>query len=259
MASIKPVVSLRNLQATRLSPLFIPVCFGAIMLFSFLLMIAIDKNQGLKEQVNILKANKANATGSVSDQAAAPAPTANANSGKILALSDSDHVLGDRNAPILLVEYSDMECPYCKLFNETAAKLAKNGKVAWVYRHFPLSFHANAQVKAESAECVAEQKGSEAFFSYLTDVMTTSDVGAGFRTEQLYASAAKVGVNQDQFKQCIDSHRMSSRVSRDSKDGSSAGVNGTPGSYLVKKDGTQKFVNGALPYDSLVAMIDTLK
>lgn len=82
----------------------------------------------------------------------------------------SDHILGDINADILIVEYSDLECPYCARFHTTVKDIiAQYGtKVAWVYRHFPLDgIHPNARAKAEASECVASLGGNDAFWKYV--------------------------------------------------------------------------------------------
>lgn len=83
-------------------------------------------------------------------------------------ITGDDHYSGAKGAEIVIVEYADMECPYCAAVHPTLEKIMKDydGKVAWVFRHFPLSIHANAQVKAEAAECAWAQGGDEAFFKY---------------------------------------------------------------------------------------------
>lgn len=77
-----------------------------------------------------------------------------------------DHVLGDANAPITIIEYSDLECPFCIRFHTTQETIMKEyaGKVKWVHRHFPLDFHANAKPYAYAAECAAEVGGNDAFW-----------------------------------------------------------------------------------------------
>lgn len=81
------------------------------------------------------------------------------------AVTDADHKNGNKDADIILVEYSDLECPYCASFHATGTKLTKVDNVLWVFRHFPLrQAHPEAQKMAEAAECAASQKGDEAFW-----------------------------------------------------------------------------------------------
>lgn len=91
------------------------------------------------------------------------------------ALTDKDHVKGNRNAKVVLVEYSDYECPFCERFHPTIVKISEEYKndVAWAFRHFPLSFHPYAQKSAEAAECVAKLEGNDAFWEY-TDMLFAS-------------------------------------------------------------------------------------
>ena len=77
-------------------------------------------------------------------------------------LVDDDDFKGDEDAPVTIVEWSDFECPFCtRFYTETLGKLEEKyintGKVKFVYRDFPLGFHANAQKAAEAAECAGEQ------------------------------------------------------------------------------------------------------
>lgn len=88
--------------------------------------------------------------------------------GKMLAVDATDHVRGNRDAKFMIVEYSDFECPYCQMHHDTMkALIEKHDNVAWTYRHFPLvSIHDGAQLKAEAAECIAQEKGEDAFWKY---------------------------------------------------------------------------------------------
>ena len=76
-----------------------------------------------------------------------------------LTITSSDHVNGDSSASIMIVTYSDFQSPYCSRFDSTMQQIMKeySGKVKWVYRYFPLSFHDQAQNAAEAAECASEQ------------------------------------------------------------------------------------------------------
>lgn len=84
-------------------------------------------------------------------------------------LSPTDHVLGDINAAVTVIEYSDLECPFCIRFHTVQETIMKEyaGRVKWVHRHFPLDFHANAKPYAYAAECAAEVGGNDAFWKMI--------------------------------------------------------------------------------------------
>ncbi len=91
-------------------------------------------------------------------------------------VTEKDHVFGNRGAELMIVEYSDPECPFCKRFHETMAQVmseyGKQGKVAWVYRHFPLdAIHSKARKEAEAMECAGELGGNDKFWAYLNKLM----------------------------------------------------------------------------------------
>ena len=105
--------------------------------------------------------------------ATAPQPQAVAeNTGgleKLASITSTDHIRGNPNAPVKIVEYSDMECPFCKRFHSTMQQAmdeyGKDGRVAWVYRHFPLdSIHSKARTEAVASECAGEFGGSDEFW-----------------------------------------------------------------------------------------------
>jgi protein-disulfide isomerase len=88
-------------------------------------------------------------------------------------ISEKDHVRGDRDAQIVLIEYSDFQCPFCSRFHPTAQQVVEefNGQVMWVYRHFPLdSIHPVARKAAEASECVAELGGNDAFWNFVDTI-----------------------------------------------------------------------------------------
>lgn len=91
--------------------------------------------------------------------------------GEVVGYQEGDHIIGDPNAPIVIVEFSDLECPYCKKFGETMKEIVaeSNGQVAWVYRHWIVHTQPgqNALPKAAAAECVAKLKGEDAFWQYV--------------------------------------------------------------------------------------------
>jgi len=82
--------------------------------------------------------------------------------------AQTDHWRGNKNARYVLIEYSDFQCPFCQRFHPTVEQFLKENSndVAWVYRHFPLSFHQKAEKAAEGAECAFEQKGNKGFWDF---------------------------------------------------------------------------------------------
>ncbi|KKU03398.1 MAG: Periplasmic thiol:disulfide interchange protein DsbA [Candidatus Amesbacteria bacterium GW2011_GWB1_47_26] len=188
------------------------------------------------------------------------APQGFGNADGVEKLKEEDHVRGDRNARVLLIEYSDLECPFCKSFHSTAQKIVDtyNGQVAWVFRHFPLSFHANAQKEAEATECANELGGNDAFWKYADALFerTTSN-GTGFALDKLVPLAKEIGLNENSFKNCLDSGKYTKHVADDIAAGSQAGVTGTPGNILLDtKTGQTKLIPGALPFDQFKTAID---
>ena len=87
--------------------------------------------------------------------------------GEVPLYQEGDHIVGNPNAPILVIEYSDLECPYCKRFGATMKEVVaeSNGNVAWIYRHWVV--HPTALPKTAASECVSKLKGSEAFWKYI--------------------------------------------------------------------------------------------
>ena len=174
-----------------------------------------------------------------------------------------DHVYGDRNAPVTLIEYSDFECPYCKRFHATAKQLVdrSNSRVNWVYRHFPLDSHnPGAQKQAEAVECAAELGGNEAFWKYTDTIYErTRSGGKGFPIENLVPLAAEIRLDQGVFRACLDSGKYARKVQQQMRDGERAGVNGTPGNILLNtRTGQALALMGAYPYERLHEAAESL-
>jgi len=87
--------------------------------------------------------------------------------GEVESYKEGDHIMGDPDAEITIIEYSDLECPYCKKLSNTLKEIVdeSDGSVSWIYRHWII--HQNAIAKAAAAECVAEIKGNDAFWKYI--------------------------------------------------------------------------------------------
>ena len=175
-------------------------------------------------------------------------------------VTDADHIRGNKNAKVTLLEYSDFECPFCQRFHPVTQELLKTygDKIRLVYRHFPLSFHQNAQKEAEASECIAELGGQDAFWKYTDAIFErTTANGTGFALEKLGPLAAELGVNQTEFQTCLDSGKYEKLVKDQIADGTAAGVNGTPSSFIINSKGESQLIVGAQPIDAFKTAIDS--
>jgi protein-disulfide isomerase len=190
------------------------------------------------------------------------APVAAADLSNINPLSADDHVLGDPNASIVLVEYSDFDCPFCKSFHETMNRIVEEygaqSKVSWAYRHFPItSRHPNAARVAEASECVAELGGNEAFWTFSDLVFGERDTNEPTNIVRLEEFAQTAGVDEAAFTSCLESGRHKDKVQEDLDNAMAIGANGTP--YTVVMVGDQLGeINGAQPYSVVKGVIENL-
>lgn len=178
------------------------------------------------------------------------APSAPPAAAKASDLVDDDAFKGDADAPVTIVEFSDFECPFCARFyqqtlNQIDEQYIKTGKVKFVYRDFPLSFHPNAQKAAEASECAGEQDK----FWEMHDQLFESGVSGGVSSFKQFA--ADIGLDTDDFNTCLDSGAMASEVQKDMRDGTAAGIRGTPG-FVVNG----QLISGAQPFSVFQQIID---
>ena len=174
-----------------------------------------------------------------------------------------DHIFGNPDAEITLIEYSDFECPFCKRFHPTAKKIVEvyEGKVNWVYRHFPLGFHNPlAQKEAEATECANELGGNDIFWKYADLIYErTNSNGNGLPVTSLAPLAQEIGLDEEKFTECLESGRYTERVQEDFQEGSKIGITGTPGNiFLHNKTGETVLKSGAYPFDELKIIIDKM-
>lgn len=144
-------------------------------------------------------------------------------------------VLGNPNAPVTLVEFSDFQCPFCQRFfsqsyQQLKAKYVDTGKVKVVFRHFPLPIHQNAEKAAEAGECAARQGKFEAYHDTLFTKGQADGTGLALADLKTYAS--DLGLDVGRFNACLDNGEAAAAVAQDFRDGQVAGVNGTPSFVL---------------------------
>ncbi len=184
--------------------------------------------------------------------------------------TSTDHILGSLNASVIMVEYSDLECPYCQIFHETAHtlldKYGKDGTFAWIYRHFPLpENHPKAPKESEGSECAYEQGGNDVFWKFIDKVYATTGTGNAldigvyntpkqipigedgkpWYTEkkprsltdagQLTDIAVSLGLNKIAFESCIKSGKYKAKVDQQHDEAALAGGHGTPFNVFILK------------------------
>ena len=178
------------------------------------------------------------------------------------AVSSSDHILGSMSAKIVIVEYSDLECPFCKVFHNTMHQVVKNsgGKVAWVYRHYPIpQLHPKAFHEAEATECAHEQGGNDAFWKDTDRLFEITQSNDRLDVSELPKIAEYVGLNVASFNSCLESGKTKAKVQADVDDGMKAGVNGTPSSFILVKGKMVDTIPGAQPYEALMQKLGEIK
>lgn len=195
-------------------------------------------------------------------------PPNNQPAGLVKVSIDDDAILGDKNAPITMIEFSDYECPFCKRhFDQVYAEIKSNyidtGKLKLVYRDFIAvpSHNPLATSEAMAAQCAKEQGGDLAYFKYHDEIFkrTTSN-GNGLALTMLPVIAKELGLNAATLQKCLDSNKFKSEVEKDIVDARKAGVNGTPTFFVGKSspdgiiDGTM--IVGAQPFSAFKAIID---
>ncbi len=180
---------------------------------------------------------------------------------KIVPISEKDHYLGSRSAKVVIVEYSDTECPFCKVYHNTMNEVMKSyaGEVGWVYRHLPIpQLHALAMKEAEATECAAEQGGNTVFWQYLDKIFETTNSNDSLDPALLPVFAKNLGLDEAAFNTCLSSGKYTEAVKKSAAEGFASGARGTPFS-IIMKDGKQVgTINGAEPLASVKAKLDAL-
>jgi len=172
-------------------------------------------------------------------------------------ISKDDHIRGDAKAPLTLIEYSDFECPFCKRFHPTTQQVLKeyNGKVRFVYRHFPLTqLHSKAIKEAEASECAAEQGK---FWEFVDRIFEITPSNNGLDPGELPKIAEFIKIDVKKFSACLASGTYAKKVQADLQDAINAGAQGTPYSVLVDAKGGRTPISGALPFENIKAIIDS--
>ena len=198
----------------------------------------------------------------VKQQPALPADAAQptADTASVRPPSAQDHWLGSPTAPVVLVEYSDFQCPYCSMIHPTLKRIVNEsqGQIAWVYRQLPLdSIHPQANPAANAAECIAAQLGNTGFWKF-TDAIFANQESI---SPAYYAKLAQqFGADATTYNACVATSKYQAVIDADVAEAQTAGATGTP--YIVVLNTRTKKVapvSGALPYAQIMAGIKSVQ
>lgn len=177
--------------------------------------------------------------------------------GAISVSADDDAFMGPKNAKVVLIEFSDFQCPFCRRFwKETLPNIKKDfidtGKIKFVYRDFPLNFHPAALPSAQGSECARDQGK---YWEFHDKIFQEQDLkGEGtitFTAIDIKRWASEIGLDTGKFNGCFDSEKYASEVEKDYNDGVRYGVSGTPTVFVNGKG-----IVGAQPFEAFKAAIE---
>lgn len=169
--------------------------------------------------------------------------------------NEDDHIRGDPDAPITIVEFSDLECQFCARLHPTLTRIVEeNDNVNWAYRHFPLSnIHSQANSSAVASECIARLGDNENFWSFVDSAFENQrNLSESWYEEK----ATSYGIKADEFQSCLEDSSIASEVSEDREEAVGNGGRGTPYVVVVTKDGNLMPFSGALPYTQVSNIIE---
>ncbi len=179
-------------------------------------------------------------------------------------ITSDDHIRGNTSAPLIMVVYSDLECPYCKVFHQTMLQLmnqyGSQGKLAWVYRNFPIaSLHSKAQNEAVASECANLLGGNDIYWKYVDDVFATTNSNNSLDPVFLPKFATELGLNTPAFNECMQSGKFTKKIADSIAEAATVGARGTPFGILINtKTGEKTAIPGAEPIEMVQQLIDSM-
>lgn len=161
---------------------------------------------------------------------------------------------GKTDAKVSIIEYSDLECPYCKKLYETDAikniVWANPDSINYTFKHFPLNFHQNAPKQHEALECARELWWDEKYFSMISEIFTrTTSNGNWFSLSKLAPLAKELGMDETKFQTCLDEWKYTQKVNDAMTEWKALfEINGTPGIVVINNEtGTYEVISWAQP------------
>lgn len=153
--------------------------------------------------------------------------------------TDNDPFVGDENAPITIVEFSDYQCPFCyrfysSIFPDLKKDFIDTGKVKYVFRDYPLNIHPAALSAHLAAECANDQGKYWEMHNYLFDNQSDWSKAEDLNGT-LVGYAGTLGLNASTFSECLTSGKYKDEINSDKSEGKQYGVQGTPTLFINGK------------------------
>jgi len=176
-------------------------------------------------------------------------------------VSETDHIIGNPGAPVVIIEYADIDSNYAKDFQATMSQLmteyAAGGQVAWAYRHLPLiDQHPNSRRHAEAAECAASLGASDAFWRFIDAAHVRAPGSQELSPLDYDFIIEGLGIRPEAFNQCLEAGTFAGRVMEDFENGLNAGAGGSPFSVVLIKGHAPITIDGAVPYEAMKRIIE---
>ncbi len=188
------------------------------------------------------------------------------NTDAVAKITKQDHIKGNPDALVKIVEYSDFECPFCKQFhntmNEVMDKYGASGDVAWVFRQFPLEqLHpVKAQAVAVASECANEQGGNDMFWKFTDRYFELTLTNNRTDIETVIPKiAGEIGLDTNAFNTCRQSGKFDEHIQSDIANAVATGGRGTPWSVVIAPNGKTFPINGAQPRAAVEQIIELAK
>lgn len=178
-----------------------------------------------------------------------------------VAVTAADYTRGSVDAPIKIVTFTDLDCPFCKMFHSTLATILEtHTDVSVTYRHFPLvELHPNAKDLAIAAECAGQIGGDKAFWSFVDSVFASREVNEKTDMSKLSSFAAMARVPVAAFASCRTGATARLAVEADMADGEKSEVQGTPQSFILRGGKPNVLISGAQPLGSVEAQLQAMQ
>ncbi len=179
-------------------------------------------------------------------------------------VTNEDHILGNPNAPVKIVEYSDFECPFCKSFHVTMNQImdeyGPDGQVAWVYRHFPIDqLHpVKARVEAVATECANEIGGNDVFWKFADRLFELTPSNNQINIEVVIPQIVReLAIDEQKFSACMNSGKYDKHIQDNIDNAIETGARGTPWSIVIAEKSKTTFpLSGAQPYSTVKQLIE---